>query len=162
MRMKFLRKTAVAGFTLIELLIVLSILSMMAGVVLPSASVMMQKNRLESFIHRSSILCREAFERAVFSGRQYMVSHEMGHGLTVSYFENSRWNPVTDVWLKSVDIPVDCEVDWPQNGWIVLPEGFCESPRLRFHDSLSKDTVFIKIRAYDAQFTRELPTGGKL
>lgn len=127
----------------------------MVGVVLPSAAVLMQKNRLETFIHRTSILCREAFERSVFSGRQYMISRGENKQLSVYYFENSRWKPVTDIWLRPVAIPEKCEVSWPENGWIILPEGFCEAPLIRFHDKASQETIFIKIRSYDAQFKRE-------
>ena len=142
------------GFTLIELLVVLAILSMMAGVVLPSASVMMQKNRLESFVHHCSVLCREAFEKAVFSGRKYQVRLDESNQLVVDYFENSRWVPSTDMWLRPLPVPENFKLDWPENGWQILPEGYCESPQIRFYDELARETVFSRIRAYDAHFER--------
>lgn len=143
------------GFTLIELLVVLAILSMMAGVVLPSTAVMLQKNRLESFIHHSSVLCREAFEKAVFSGNQYRIVLDEKNTLTASFFENSRWVPSTDMWLRPLTVPENIQLDWPEKGWQILPEGFCESPQLRFHDQLANETVFVTIRAYDAHFVRK-------
>lgn len=143
------------GFTLIELLVVLGILSMMAGVVLPSAAVMMQKNRMESFVHHASVLCREAFEKAVFSGVQHQITLNENGELVVSFYENSRWVPSTDLWLRSLKIPDQFRLTWPEKGWIILPEGYCESPQLRFHDELSQEVVFVKIRAYDAHFVRQ-------
>ncbi len=144
-----------AGFTLIELLVVLAILSMMAGVVLPSAAVMMQKNRLEALVHQTSVLCREAFEKAVFSGKNYQVTMNENRQLVVDYFENSRWVPSSDMWLRPVTIPQDIQLDWPEKGWQILPEGYCESPQLRFFDQLSNESVFVTIRAYDAHFVRK-------
>jgi prepilin-type N-terminal cleavage/methylation domain-containing protein len=142
------------GFTLIELLVVLAILSMLAGVVLPSTTVLLNKNRIETFVHKTSVLCRETFARAVFSGRQYKINLDQNNRLVVYYFENSRWSPSTDYWLRSLPVPDDCGVNWPANGWLVLPEGFCETPRLRFQDQISLETLFVTIRAYDARFIR--------
>lgn len=140
---------------MIELLIVLSILSMLAGVVLPSASVLMNKSHLETLVHHASVLCRETFERAVFSGKKYRVVLDEKRRLVVSYFENSRWVDSTDFWLRPLTIAENITLEWPKDGWQVLPEGYCESPKIRFHDKLSNETAFIKIRAYDAHFERQ-------
>ncbi|EKD82116.1 MAG: hypothetical protein ACD_39C01475G0002 [uncultured bacterium] len=127
---------------------------MMAGVVLPSAAVLLQKSRLENLVYRCSVLCREAFERAVFAGRQYQIVLQAGE-LKVFRREADEWQPVNDVWLRAPVIPGDCQLDWPADGWTALPEGYCESPQLRFHDVLANQTIFIKIRPYDAHFVRE-------
>lgn len=142
------------GFTLVELLIVLAILSMMAGVVLPSAAVMTRRNQLESLIHNTAVLCREAFSAAVFSGKQYRIDLVPPKKLVVSYFENSRWQPVSDYWLRPLIIPDTCNISWPKNGLLILPEAYCESPKVRFQNLNSLETIFVNIRAYDAGFNR--------
>ncbi|MGM0601625.1 MAG: type II secretion system protein [Candidatus Rifleibacteriota bacterium] len=146
------------GFTLIELLVVLSILSMMAGVVLPSASVLMRKNRLETLVHHASVLCREAFEQSVFSGKKYKIELENKNRLVVYYYQNSSWMPATDLWLRPIELPAKCSIDWPEKGWQILPEGYCESPEIRFQDLTSLQTIFVRIRAYDARLVRRQNT----
>lgn len=121
---------------------------------MPSASAILNKSRLEGLVYRSAVLCREAFERAVYAGRQYRVLLESGE-LRVFCLEDDQWQIVEDVWLRSLTIPAECSIGWPEEGWIVLPEGFCESPRIRFHDTQANETILVRIRPYDAYFVRE-------
>ncbi len=143
------------AFTLVELLVVLAVLSMTAGVVLPSAAVMTRKNRLDDFVHHTSVLCREAFEKAVFAGQLYRIVRTSGDQLEVQFYENQRWIPSNDLWLRPLAIPDKMRLNWPENGWQVLPEGYCESPMLRFYDENSHETVFAEIRACDARLVRK-------
>jgi len=128
---------------------------MLAGVVLPSAAALISRSRLETLIYRSAILCREAFERAIYSGRQYRILLQSGELKAESMTDEQGWQPEVDVWMQPVVLPPECLVDWPEEGWLALPEGFCESPTLRFHDSLANETIFVRIRPYDACFARE-------
>lgn len=145
----------VGGFTLIELLLVMGLLSMMAGIILPSAAAFIQRNRLEQLNHDISMLCRETFEQAVFSGKRYAVEMRDNKQLVVLCEENFAFNETDSVLLRPVQIPAECSVEWPAKGWHSLPEGFCETPVIRISDIETKETFIMRIRAYDASLIKE-------
>lgn len=143
------------GFTLIELTVVLAILSMMAGVILPSAAAFIQRNRLEQLAFDISLLCRETFEQAVYSGRPHCIQLRDNNKLVAFYEANSQLTEATGVLLRPVIIPSECSVDWPEKGWQTMPEGFCETPLLHITDKEGNETLIMRIRAYDANLIKE-------
>lgn len=138
------------GITLIELLVVLSVIAMTAGVILPSAALYARRTKIEQLAHNISILCRETFERAVYSGRIHRISlSEDKLRLEAWFDENGRLNPALNHLLRPVTIPESFAIEWPENGWNTLPEGLCESPEVVLRDLDSSETLFFKIRAFD-------------
>ena len=142
------------AFTLIELLVVCSILAMMAGVVLPSVTVFTRRNRVEQFVHQTSLLFREVFERSIVTNRIFMINLEQGR-LTASYLEDGRVIEVEDYLLRAVEVPEGVSIDWPEKGWRTLPQGYCESPLLRFSDINTIEKQTYRVRPYDASLVRE-------
>lgn len=138
------------GFTLIELLVVLGILSMMAGIILPSAAAFIQRNRLEQLTFDISMLCRETFEQAVYSGRPHRVEMRGNNELLPYFKDNATFTLAAGVLLRPVAIPASCRVEWPEKGWQTMPEGFCETPVIRIVDTENNETMIMRIRAYDA------------
>lgn len=143
------------GFTLIELLVVLGILSMMAGVILPSAVAFIRRDRLDQFVFDVSLLCRETFEQSVYEGRRYRIQRNEKNELVPLKEENATFTPVMSVLLRPVTQPAGCGLEWPENGWQTMPEGFCETPLLRFSDNETGETRIMRVRAYDANLIRE-------
>lgn len=141
-----------SAFTLVELLVVLSILAMMAGIVLPSASLYIRRNTAENLAHRISILCREAFQRSIFTGRPLLVNYD-NQKRELAVFADSTKEPVklANLFLKPIKIPQNCTLYWPGKGWKVIPEGYCESSLIRIVDRNSSDVVVLKFRPYDAR-----------
>lgn len=143
------------GFTLIELLVVLGILSMLAGVILPSAAAFIRRDRLDQFVFDVSLLCRETFEQSVYEGRRYRIQRNENNELVPFKEENATFTPVVSVLLRPVAQPAGCSLEWPENGWQTMPEGFCETPLLRFFDDETGETRIMRLRAYDANLIRE-------
>lgn len=140
------------GFTLIELLVVLTLLSMTAGIVLPSASIFLRKKSIETLSHNIAILSREAFHKSIFTGSPLLVKYnKMEKELAV--YTDIQNNPVkiTNMFLKPLTIPANCELQWPQKGWKVIPEGFCENTQIRIRDKTTSELITLKFRPYDAR-----------
>lgn len=142
------------GFTLIELLVVCSILAMMAGVVLPSVSVFTRRNRVDQFIHQVSLLFREVFERSIVTNRIFMINLVRGK-LIASCIEEGQVIEVEDYLLRPVNVPEGVKIEWPEKGWRTLPQGYCESPLLRFSDVNTIEKQVFRVRPYDASLVRE-------
>lgn len=140
------------AFTLVELLVVLSILAMMAGIVLPSASMYLRRNTAENLAHRISILCREAFQRSIFTGRPLLVNYD-NQKRELAVFADSKKEPakLSNLFLRPINIPSNFTLFWPEKGWKVIPEGYCESSLVRIIDQVSSDVIVLKFRPYDAR-----------
>jgi len=143
------------GFTLIELLVVLGILAMMAGVILPSAAAYIRRDRLDQLIFDVSLLCRETFEQSVYEGKRYRVELAGGNELVPMVEENGTFTAVLGVMLRPAKIPAACALEWPEKAWQTMPEGFCETPLLRFSDKESNENIIMRVRAYDACLVKE-------
>ena len=143
------------GFTLVELLVVLTLLSITAGIILPSASIFLRKNTIETLSHNIGILCREAFYKSIVTGRPLLVTYDQAKQ-ELAVYTSTQAEPVkiTSMFLKPLIIPKNCELQWPNKGWKVIPEGFCENAQIRIRDKTSSELLILKFRPYDARLER--------
>lgn len=149
-----LKKTT--AFSLAELLVVCCIIALAAGVVFPSAVFFIRCNSLEQTVHNISNLCKEAFSQAVFLNKIFVIKHSDSDGeLACHSFDGTDYHRVDDYLLKPVKLDESLSLDWPSDGWQVLPQGYCESPLIRISDKNTLETLFYRIRAFDASFIRE-------
>ena len=142
------------GFSLIELIIVLAILSMMAGVVLPSVSVLNRRQGSEKFVHQLSVLLREVFHEAVFSGKKHFVRLAKNRQLKVSFFENNKENAAITYLLRPLKIPEQIDLKWPDDGWCVLPEGYCQKIQILVRNNKNGETYRFKTRPFDGRLEK--------
>ena len=135
---------------------VLVILSMMAGIILPSAATYIRRNSVESLAHNISILCREAFQRAIFTGRPLIVKYNKSLR-ELAVYTPSKESPVkvVGVFLEPIKISQNYILSWPEKGWKVIPEGYCESSQIRITDKKTSNMIVLKFRPYDAMLEKE-------
>lgn len=134
---------------------VLGILAMMAGVILPSAAAFIRRDRIDQLVFDVSMLCRETFEQSVYEGKRYRIERNENSELVPLVENNGTFTAALSVLLRPALIPAACSLDWPEKGWQTMPEGFCETPVLRFADIESNEVRIMRVRAYDANLIKE-------
>ena len=143
-----------AGFTLVELLLVLTLLSVSVGLVAPDLAGRLQRNRLEELSHRVSLLMREAYQRAVFSGRACWVALPDAETIGVlDAFPGGQ--AVEGIDLRPVGIPEWAEVEGLEDGWCARPEGFCDEGPVRIRDRETEAVTTLRFRPYDGELLEE-------
>lgn len=142
------------GFSLIEILIVSSILAISAAIIIPSAGMFLQKNSLDTLVHNTSMMCREVFQRAVQTGNSYII-RKQDQKLLAYQIKNSQEILSKEILLRPVLIESPLDVKWPEDGWKTIPQGYCETPQIRFVNPESNESLIYQIRAYDASLIRK-------
>jgi hypothetical protein len=99
-------------------------------------------------------LCQETFQRAVFSGQKYVIEKEGQNQLVVFYFQNFKKNRATDFLLRPVEIPPEITIEWPEDGWRTMPEGYCEQSEIALINSKSGSKIRFKFRPFDARMIK--------
>ncbi|OIP28778.1 hypothetical protein AUK22_03755 [bacterium CG2_30_54_10] len=144
----------VGGFrramTLLELLVVLSLLSLVVGLVLPDFAARLQLTRLERFSHRLDLLFRECFHSAVFSGTARWVVMTPGKGIEVH--ERVPEGPLIQTpFLRSFLLPDWISLEGFEHPWCASSEGFCDAGPFLLRDNKTGDRVTLRIRPYDGE-----------
>jgi hypothetical protein len=128
---------------------------MMAGITLPSITVFKRHTELESLSHNISVLCRETFQRSVYSGKEFHIDLRNNTELVVSYVENFKKNRAADFLLRPVVISKNYSVSWPKSGWRVLPEGYCEAIKFNIRNLKTSEIARFQIRPFDGFIERQ-------
>ncbi len=130
----------------------LTLLSFSAGIILPSASVILRQNRVDGLSREIGLLCREVFHRSVASGLVMRVGFNSKGLLAAFVDDNGILKEKSDIFLQAVSVDKKIRLIWPENGWAVIPEGYCESPVIRIIDNETGESISFKFRPYDARF----------
>ena len=139
-----------AGFTLVELLLVLTLLSVTVGLVAPDLAGRLQRNRLEDLSHRLSLLMREAYQQAVFSGGpRWVCLPEDGLIGVCTDFPGGRLLEGSSI--RPIVVPEWAQIEGLEDGWCARPEGFCDEGPVLVRDRETDAVTTLRFRPYDGE-----------
>lgn len=162
-----------SAVTLVELLLVLTLLSVTVGLIAPDLAGRMHRNRLEELSFRISLVMREAWQQAVFSGRVRWVAiadfnalsgdvsaADIGGGSSrdaaIAVFDGfPGGRSLEGIDIRPVRIPDWAEVEGLENGWCARPEGFCDEGPVRISDRDNGAVSTLRFRPYDGELVDE-------
>lgn len=141
------------GFSLFELVIVLFLSAMVAGLIAPDLLGRIRRTRGEEFAHRLTVLMREAYASAVFSGEVRWIvleGPEEDRRITIRN-DFPIGSETCRLGVRPLLLPEWIEVVGLENGWCARPEGFCDEGPVVIRDSTAGERSEIRFRPYNGE-----------